>query len=173
VVSLGAENMLHVVGTAVPDLWDKRGNEKGNEKGQIELYYIYDVLEVTPWLGGPLSPCMGVHLKISNGKLTPDKEKCVAEWKKTLLQDEARLKKELKIEPESYKAPARLSFILKKLLFDYVSGKGEEAWLNFRTNLKPLLNEKGEYVTFEKTHYTSTEIEDYLRKAMSRQCNYD
>jgi hypothetical protein len=116
---------------------------------------------------------MTIHLKISNGKLTPDKEKCIAEWKQTLLQDEERLNKNLEQEPESSRTAYMFSFILTKLLCDHLNEKGEEAWKDFRSNLKPLLDKNGKLVTgrnVKETGYTPTEIEAYLRKAMSRQC---
>ena len=165
VVSLEADNMLHVVGTAVPTWWD--------DNEPFELIYFYDILGLNPWVGGSLSPYVRIYLKISNGKLTPDKEKCIAKWKSTILKEEGRLREKLLLECGLDKIAYRFSFILEKLLIDYLNGKGEEAWLNFQTNLKPLLDKNGELVThesIEKAGYTSTEIEDYLRKKMSGQC---
>ncbi len=165
IISLDPGHMLDLVGKAltdeVPDWTDLNG-------GEVHLSVVYEGLEFVFPLTGPDDPSVQIFLKISKGRLVPDRSRCYSEWKSILSPNDSALS-----ENSSPMAEAEIEhefgMLLNKLLVDYFMGKGNTAWERFRSGLKPLLDTNGRLIIepgLRKEGYSPEEIETYIRKQL-------
>jgi hypothetical protein len=137
VISLEPKYMLHVAGRATV------GKESDNM--EVDLFALYDSFEDDTLLCHADSPTPPIYLKVDKGKIIPDKEKCLVEWNKRVLQHNATLADCKESGISKGEIDHTYSILLDRLLINYLRGRLEDSWQEFREGLNLLSKEDSRF----------------------------
>jgi hypothetical protein len=160
VVSLQPDHMLEVCGNATLSA--------ESNSARVELEVREDCAEETAWLCHAMSPSPSIYCKMKSGKLVPDKEKCLRNWKTAIAENDAKIASLLKKKNAEDRTLEVYCRLLDNYLMGYLAGKEKKALSALKKGLEPFMDDQGRIVMGTDSRAIFSDFEEEVHEVTAK-----